>query len=132
MNIKLMYGKTGLDIELPESTTVIEPQFIPGLPDENGAIISAIRNPINSRPLREIVKAGQKVGISVCDITRPSPTSKVLPIVLKELSQIQNLDINIFIATGTHRENTIEELSEMLGSQEIIEIHLIINHRADL
>ena len=82
MNIKLMYGKTGLDIELPESTTVIEPQFIPGLPDENGAIISAIRNPINSRPLREIVKSGQKVGISVCDITRPSPTKTVLPIVL--------------------------------------------------
>ena len=126
-----MYGKTGLDIELPENTTVIEPQFIPGLPDENGAIISAIRNPINSPPLREIVKAGQKVGISVCDITRPSPTSKVLPIVLKELSQIQNLDINIFIATGTHRENTIEELSEMLGSKEIIEKHRIINHKAD-
>ena len=43
-----MYGKTGLDILLPDETTVIEPQFIPGLPDEKGAIISAIRNPIKS------------------------------------------------------------------------------------
>ena len=38
MNISLMYGKTGLDILLPDETTVIEPQFIPGLPDEKGAI----------------------------------------------------------------------------------------------
>ena len=126
-----MYGKTGLDIKLPDDTTVIEPQFIPGLPDESGAIIAAIRNPINSKPLREIVKSGQKVGISVCDITRPSPTKTVLPIVLKELSQIQDLDINIFIATGTHRENTIEELSDMFGSEEILEKYRIINHRSD-
>tara|TARA_B100001142_G_C14333499_1_gene654988 strand:+ start:229 stop:1491 length:1263 start_codon:yes stop_codon:yes gene_type:complete len=131
MNISLMYGKTGLDILLPDDTTVIEPQFIPGLPDEKGAIISSIRNPIKSLPLREIVKTGHKVGISVCDITRPSPTSTVLPIVLQELSQIPNLDINIFIATGTHRENSPEELYDMLGSKEILEKFKVINHRSD-
>ena len=35
MKIDLAYGKSGLIVELPDDqTTVIEPDFLPGLPDE--------------------------------------------------------------------------------------------------
>ena len=37
MKVDLAYGKTGLTIDLPDDrTSIIEPQFIPGLPDELG------------------------------------------------------------------------------------------------
>ena len=78
MKIDLAYGKTGLTIDLPgDQTSIIEPQFIPGLPDELGAIKTALRNPIGTSPLRKSIEPEQKVGISVCDITRPMPSKRI-------------------------------------------------------
>ena len=130
MITKLDYGKDGINIELPDKiTTIIEPTFLPGIPDPIGAIKNAIRNPIGTLPLKKLVKPNQTVGISVCDITRPMPTSTVLPVLLKELEHIPNEQITIFIATGTHRANTASELDLMLGIN-IRNKYNIINHDA--
>ena len=44
MLIDLAYGRTGLKVDFPDDiTTVIEPTYVPGLPDEEGAILTAIR-----------------------------------------------------------------------------------------
>ena len=53
MLVKLAYGETGLQVNLPESITdIVEPEYVPGLPDETAAIQTALRNPIGSKPLR--------------------------------------------------------------------------------
>ena len=131
MKIDLAYGKSGLTVDLPDDqTTVIEPDFLPGLPDELGAVRTALRNPVGKPPLRKSVIPGQKVGISVCDITRPMPSKTVLPLILKELEHIPPSDITIFIATGTHRENTPSELLSMLGETTITVGYNILNHDA--
>ncbi len=128
MKVKLAYGRDGLEVELPDDrTTVIEPTFVPGLPDAEGAILTALRNPIGTSPLRRLVKPGQRVAISVCDITRPMPSKTLLPILLGELRHIPPEDITILIATGTHRSNTQVELAEMLGD-EVVENYRVINH----
>jgi len=131
MKIDLAYGKSGLTVDLPDDqTTVIEPDFLPGLPDELGAVRTALRNPVGKPPLRKSVIPGQKVGISVCDITRPMPSKTVLPLILKELEHIPPPDITIFIATGTHRENTPSELLSMLGETTMTGGYNILNHDA--
>ncbi len=131
MKIDLAYGKTGLTIDLPgDQTSIIEPQFIPGLPDELGAIKTALRNPIGTSPLRKSIEPGQKVGISVCDITRPMPSKRILPVILNELKHIHPSDITIFIATGTHRKNTHSELFSMLGELPMNGGYNIVNHDA--
>ena len=118
MKVRLAYGRDGLEVDLPrERTTVIEPTYVPGLPDAEGAIRTALRNPIGTAPLRQIVKQGQSVAISVCDITRPMPSRTLLPVLLGELRHLPPQDITILIATGTHRTNTNEELAEMLGEE---------------
>ena len=94
MKVKLAYGKNGLIVDLPDCTEVIEPQFLPALPDERGALKDAIRNPISTLPLRQSVISGQKIGVSVCDITRPIPTNVILPVLLAELEHIPDEDIN--------------------------------------
>jgi nickel-dependent lactate racemase len=130
MDIKLAYGRNGLNISLPdERTTVIEPGYVPGLPDQEGALRTAVRDPVGSRPLRQMVSPEQTVAISVCDITRPMPSSLVLPIVLRELSHMPNDQITILIATGTHRGNTEEELAQMLG-QDVVDNYNVVNHDA--
>ena len=60
MKVELAYGKNGLDVELPdERTTVIEPAYVPGLPDERGALLNAIRNPVGAKPPRLFVRPDQ-------------------------------------------------------------------------
>ena len=71
MRVRLDYGVDGLEVDLPrERTTIIEPVFRPALADPRLALVEAMRAPLGRPPLRTIVKRGQKVAISVCDITR--------------------------------------------------------------
>ncbi len=128
MRVRLAYGRDGLEVELPdERTTVIEPTYVPGLPDADGAILTALRNPIGTLPLRQLVNPTQRVAISVCDITRPMPSKTLLPRLLGELSHVPPENITILIATGTHRANTSGELSEMLG-EDVVSKYRIVNH----
>ena len=130
MQIKLAYGRNGLVVEFPdERTTVIEPTFVPGLPDPQGALRTALRNPIGTPPLRRMVSPGQTVAISVCDVTRPMPSATVLPALLAELQHVPDGQIVILVATGTHRSNTLDELERMLG-REVTRRFEIVNHSA--
>ena len=130
MLINLAYGRNGLTVDLPEErTTVIQPGYVPGLPDESGALRKAIRNPIGTPPLRQMVRDDNTVAVVVCDITRPMPSATVLPVLLRDLAHVPPDQIVILIATGTHRANTQSELEEMLG-REIVKKYRVINHDA--
>jgi nickel-dependent lactate racemase len=128
MRIHLDYGTTGLDVDLPdEGTTVIEPAARPALSDPHAALVAALRNPIGRPPLRDAVSAGQKIAISVCDVTRAQPRRETLEALFQELPHISPEAVTIFIATGTHRTNTPEEVERMLGP-EIARRYRIVNH----
>ena len=105
MLVKLAYGRTGLAVEFPDDiTTVIEPTFLPGLPDQENAVLNAIRNPVGKvAALRKTVSNKHTVAISVCDVTRPMPSSTVLPVLLGELEHLPRSQIKIIIASGTHQ-----------------------------
>lgn len=128
MKVRLAYGRDGLLVDLPDDrTTVIEPTYVPGLPDAEGAVLTALRNPIGTPSLRQIIEPSQKVAISVCDITRPMPSKTLLPLLLGELRHVPNENIAILIATGTHRGNSDAELAEMLGD-EVVNNYEVVNH----
>ncbi|HMX30505.1 MAG TPA: lactate racemase domain-containing protein, partial [Blastocatellia bacterium] len=80
MQTHLQYGKAGLQVEIPSSNvTVLAPRFLPGLPDEAAAFAEAVRQPINSAPLKELIRATDKVAVVIPDITRPLPSDRLLP-----------------------------------------------------
>ncbi|HZW83232.1 MAG TPA: nickel-dependent lactate racemase [Candidatus Deferrimicrobium sp.] len=128
MQVTLAYGKQGLNIEVPNHSKVIEPQHLPGLQDEHSAVIEALRNPIGSKPLREMVKLTDKVAIVISDITRPTPNHKLVPWLLEELSQVPPEQFIIINGTGTHRDQSREELVEMLGEEIVNKIKIVNNH----
>ena len=130
MIVELAYGRTGLKVDLPEDrTTVIEPRYVPGLPDQGGALRTALQNPLGTAPLRRQVRPDQSVAISGCDITRPMPSTTVLPALLRELGHVPTEQVVILVATGTHRSNTPEELDDVLG-KEVTERYEVVNHSA--
>jgi nickel-dependent lactate racemase len=130
MRLRLDYGSEGLDVDLPdERVTVIEPIPRAAAADPHATLLAAIRAPLDRAPLREIVRAGQRVAISVCDITRAQPRAAMLRALFEEMPQVRPEDVTILIATGTHRINTPAELERMLG-REIIGRYRVINHDA--
>ena len=128
MRVRLDYGDDGLEVELPhEHVTVIEPVFRRAVADPVAALAAAIRSPLGRPPLREVVRRGQTVAISVCDITRAQPRQEMLAALFAEMPDIPAEDITILIATGTHRTNTPAELEAMLGA-DIVRRFRVINH----
>jgi nickel-dependent lactate racemase len=117
MQIKLAYGKQGLSIDLPDdwNVTVIEPQFVAGLPDPQGAMRAALGAPMGAPPLREVVRSTDRVGIVFSDITRATPHGLILPAVLRELTHVPREQIILCCALGTHRPNSEEELRSMFA-----------------
>ncbi|HXG62851.1 MAG TPA: nickel-dependent lactate racemase [Planctomycetota bacterium] len=128
--IRLQYGTEGLDLEVDApNVTVVEPRYVPGLPDEAAAFREAVRAPIGRPPLREIVRANERVAVVIPDITRPLPSDRLLPWLFEELSHVPAANFVIVNGTGSHRANTPEELERMVGAR-IARSYRIVNHDA--
>lgn len=126
----LQYGKDGLPVEIPSSNvTVLAPQFIPGLPDEAAAFAEAVRQPINTKPLKELINASDKVAIVIPDITRPLPNERLLGWLFAELDHVAADNFVIVNGTGSHRVNTPAELEQMVG-KAVASRYPIVNHNS--
>jgi lactate racemase len=129
MRVDLAYGRGRLAVEVPDHAVVIRPEELPGLADERAAFEEAVRRPIASRPLDELAKSNDTVAIVIADITRPSPSERLVPWLMAELSHVPRENFVIVNGTGSHRANTREELVRMLGA-EVVETVRIVNHNA--
>jgi nickel-dependent lactate racemase len=133
VKIRLDYGKSDLEIHLPDNLNidVLESRYIQGLPEPSIAIEEALRNPVASGPLREIVGASDRVCIVVNDITRATPYDIILPSLLGQLNHIDEKQITLLAACGTHRENTYDELCSTLGRNVVDKYRIVQNNAND-
>jgi len=127
--VKLAYGKNDLIVQVPNSAVVIEPSHLAGLSDEKGAVLTALRQPIGTPPLKTMVKSTDTVAIVIADITRPTPSEKLVPWLIEELSHVPKENFVVINGLGSHRPNTRAELIQMLG-QEIVDTIRVVNHDA--
>jgi len=126
--VEIAYGTSRVKLNVPNNFDIIEPKYLEGIENPKLSIENALKNPTNSRTLREMVDKNSKIAISVCDITRAQPRKIVLEAIMEYISDIvPKSNIKILIATGTHRVNTKDELIEMLG-EEIVSSVEVINH----
>ncbi len=131
MKVRLAYGRDGLEVELPDHARVLLPERLPAVPDAAAAIRQALRQPIASRPLRELVRPSDTAAIVFSDITRPTPNHIILPALLAELGDagLAREAITLINGLGMHRPNTPDELAMMLG-RDVIEVYRVIQHDA--
>jgi nickel-dependent lactate racemase len=128
MRVKLAYGREGLWVDLPDrNVTVVEPRFVEGLADEEAGIVQALRQPLGSPPLRDLVGPDDTIVIVFSDITRPTPNDRLLPPLLAELSHLPRHQVTLINGTGMHRASTEEELRGMLGD-DIVDGYSILQH----
>jgi lactate racemase len=131
LEIDLAYGRRGLRIRLPaDRTTVVAPAHHRAAADVAGTLRAALRQPVAGPPLRAAIRPGQRVAVSICDVTRPQPREAMITALLDELAGIVAPgDVTLLVATGTHRANTGAELTEMLGAGLAASMR-VINHDA--
>lgn len=131
MKTNVLYGKSEIAIEVPDHSTLIEPNTIPPLDNDDEAIMNALAQPIASQPLHTMVKATDTVAIVISDITRPTPNHILVPCLLRALSHVPKENFVIINGTGTHRDQTREELVQMLGEDIVANIRIVHNHCHD-
>ncbi len=136
--VRLAYGREGIVARVPDDAVIVTATELPGLPDEAGAVLEALRTPVQGPPLSELVRGtsgtggAPRVAVVFPDLTRPMPNRTVLPPVLAELERLgAGPDrVELLCATGTHRAATLEEMVELVGP-EIARRYPVHQHRAE-
>lgn len=136
MQVHLAFGKSGLEVTLPEGFDykLLEARSATPLPDPDAAIAQALDAPIGTPPLTEMARGKKTVAISVCDITRPTPNRATLPHILARLDAagIHREDITVLIATGLHRPATEDEIREIVGPALYGSLRVVNHHAREL
>lgn len=106
-------GRIRLPVDGAEGFEVLLPEERPGAPDETGEIERALNVPIG--PGLEDLAGSRRAAIMASDITRPAPTSKILPPLVRRLEALGISEIFVVFGLGTHRRMTVEEMDRLLG-----------------
>lgn len=134
VSAEFQYGNEIVNVKIPGESIIAFPRIkhMEKLADFKSHIIESFRNPVGSITLQKVAKNKKNAVVVIPDITRPMPTSTILPIILNELNAggIDDKDIKAVIALGTHRPMTQEEISKMVG-QEVLGRIEVINHAWD-
>ncbi len=113
--ISIAYGDSRLEVDVPSYAEVILPSYSVPFENPGKEISNSIKDPVNSKNLKELVREDDIVAISICDVTRPMPSGVVLTEILDELGHVDKQNIRIIVATGTHRATTIDEIRHIVG-----------------
>lgn len=134
MTVRLLYGREGLEIGLPEGCrpTMIEKRSMPLLDDPALAVGEALDGR-DGTGLRELARNRQSACILICDITRPVPNASFLQPMIERIMDagVPASGITVLVATGLHRPNENEELQELVGDPWVLENVAVENHFAE-
>lgn len=112
-------GEGGMSFSVPNLMQIVEPLFVPGVPDASREIRRAMEQPIGCGRLRDIARGKRSAAIVVNDITRPYAGGQMVLEIARELNSggIPDKQIVLIVAYGNHRRNTDQELLGMFGAE---------------
>ena len=92
MDIRLDYGKQGLDVTLPDHLNIRTLSYKVATPvadqpnqSDRAALQEVFDSPTDTPPLSEIIQGRSSACIVICDITRPVPNQLILEPLLETL-----------------------------------------------
>ncbi len=131
VDVRLAYGTDGLSVSLPaRATTVVSPRPRQAAADPAAVLRAALDVPVAGPPLRSLLRTGQRVAISVCDVTRPQPRPLMLAALMEAFDGvIRPEDVTVLIATGTHRGSSDDERRLLVGD-EVLAMWRVVDHDA--
>ena len=136
MNISIPYDRTHLHAEIDDSRVngVLKSRLETYVPDhsQQQLVEDALRNPIGSATLEELVQGRKNIVLIASDHTRPVPSKVLVPPMLSAIRRGNpDAEITILIATGCHRGTTKAELVEKFGEEIVATEKIVIHDCAD-
>jgi nickel-dependent lactate racemase len=129
VDVWLQYGRTEVCARIPTRNFLgtIEPKEKPAIADPIAEVRRALKEPIGSKLLSEIVKPEHKIAIVVDDGTRPAPSHVIVPPLLEELNAagVKDENVTIIFGCGTHRAVKAEEAVKLLGEDIVRRIKTV-------
>jgi nickel-dependent lactate racemase len=128
---RIWYEQGERHLDFPESWEIVlcnmRGHQSPGL--SSADIKSAITNPLDAPPLRELAQGKNEVAIIFDDISRPTRVAEIVPHVLDELhaAGISDKVIRFICATGCHGAHTYQDFQKKLGAR-IMDNFPVYNH----
>ncbi|MCL6611683.1 MAG: nickel-dependent lactate racemase [Peptococcaceae bacterium] len=122
VTVEVRYGKEVLQARVPAGSLLFDGkmrEFAP-LPSFQNALLDRIDRPVGGPPLKEQLSAGDRVMILIDDNTRSTPANKILPVLADYLTEncgVKQENIEIMVATGTHRLMTEDEVIGKVGPE---------------
>ena len=133
--VKFPYGKEMIEYDFPADRFLGEMvshmhHYKPELSQE-ALVAHALENPIGTPKLSVMAEGKKNVILIASDHTRPVPSKIIVPQMLAEIRKGNpDADITILIATGCHRDTSVDELGGKFGP-EIMANEKIVVHNCD-
>ena len=119
MQVRLPYGDGELALQVPQRNllAVLTPRAPKVCADAGAEVRRALEQPVAAPRLRLAARGARRAVILADDMTRQTPVRTILPLVLEELNAagLDDAQITILIALGTHRPMTAEEIEARCG-----------------
>ena len=112
------YGDHLVDLELPEAWEVSVHAPGTGPPLSDTQISERLESPVGQPPIRELCTETTRPLIIVDDLNRPTPASRVLPLLVRQFTDagIPTRNITILIGSGTHAPPSTEAAAKKVGA----------------
>jgi nickel-dependent lactate racemase len=124
---KSWHGDEAFELHFPEAWDIAQFPMNDAPPMGAEDIRKAILSPIEAEALRVTAGGKETAVIVVDDISRPTPASDILPIIIEELEAagLKRANLRIIMSLGAHRPMIREELIKKLGKTawDTVEIH---------
>jgi nickel-dependent lactate racemase len=119
--VQLPWGKETLSIDLPaewQITGRLEPLSSTAPVDVEKEVMKALVSPVMAPALKNLIKPDIRITIVIDDLSRPTPVSKILPVVIQTITAAgANISqIVVIPALGVHRPMTDEEVRQRMGT----------------
>lgn len=131
--ISIPYGNTNLEMSEDGVVQILESRIgeLKGDKEQEELVRQAMEHPLGTPPLWELARGKATAAVIISDHTRPVPSKKIIPLMLKQLRRGNpDIKITLLVATGCHRGTRQEELIGKLGP-EIVEKERILVHDCD-
>lgn len=123
----LGWGARPLPLPPGLEAEVVPPPAPPPVADVDAALAAALRHPVGSRPLREVVTARTRAVVILPDARRAAPRAALYAALRRELAALPDDRITLAIANGGHAPGPLEELGL---PPEALARHRVVNHDA--
>lgn len=129
MQRDIVCGEKMIEATLPDDAVVLSQGIslpLPPVDDLGAEVVAALRKPLDTSPLGELVQAGSTVTVAFDDPTVPcyAPMwATALPLIVEELrtAGVRDADMKFICANALHRQFTLDELSSLIGPQFVRE-----------